>query len=252
MVQFGLNNMWWDLDRKQCVGVNTQKRDVHAQCTSLRIGVRVRHCVWGLGLRLLMWSHAEKTQAAHGPLRGAYWVKTIGISMNWCDMCICSCFSVRRGQGKKVHSEREGTRGWGEEGERGGQQCLWVKGSKLQQYRPSAMRTQNHFKNGFVSYEHYHINMLSLFQGFWLRSVSFLTRLQTRIRCNKWLIVWLTENPSSTQMWCLYSFCITVKRLSLVICTVGLTRQHIWGHHLGSSWILLILLSFYTPLTVRV
>lgn len=64
------------------------------KCQCMR-GMVCRSCVGWCGVEFGCTRPCWEAQATHGPLRGAHWLKTIGISVKWCDMCMSRSLSVR-------------------------------------------------------------------------------------------------------------------------------------------------------------
>lgn len=64
-------------------------------------------------------------QTANRPLWGAQWLKTIGIWMNWCDVCINSCLSVGRRLQRWKTGKNGQRKGGKEDEEEGGHGKAW-------------------------------------------------------------------------------------------------------------------------------
>lgn len=58
------------------------------------------------------------TQTTHRPLIVTHWLKTIGISMNWSDMSICSSLSIRSSSVEVKEKRTKKTQHWVREGKR--------------------------------------------------------------------------------------------------------------------------------------
>lgn len=87
-------------------------------------------------------------QTTNRPLWGAQWLKTIGIWMNWCDMCINSCLSVgsRVWRWKKEKKWTKKRREWGWGG--GARQSL----GKSNQSKCNSLSFTDECLGGFIYY----------------------------------------------------------------------------------------------------
>ncbi len=122
MVQLGLNDVV-RFRRSSATGEREIQMYMYdlwvskCQCMCSMVG---RSCVGWCGVEFGCTKPRWEAQASHGPLRGAQWLKTIGISVKWCDMCMCRSLSVRRAllqRWKKRSCRKKGRErrivGWG-------------------------------------------------------------------------------------------------------------------------------------------